>query len=91
MPTISRFYGIVIRMWFADHPPPHFHAFEQDNEAQIRISDGEIIHGRLSRPAQRLVKQWTQMNRAILIANWETSRSGSRRPMQQIPGLDTPR
>ncbi len=43
MPEISRFYGIVIRMFFRDHQPAHFHARFGEFEAQINISDGEII------------------------------------------------
>lgn len=78
-------------MWFGDHAPPHFHAYEQDNEAQASIADGEILHGRLSKRAQRLVKEWTQINRTALMTNWKASRPGSRRAMERIPGLDTPR
>ena len=90
MPTISSFYGIAIRMWFNDHPPPHFHAHEQDNEAEVRIADGEIMHGRLSKGAQRLVKQWTEINREALMTNWQAARPGSRKPLERIPGLGTP-
>lgn len=90
MPTISWFYGIAIRMWFNDHAPPHFHAYEQENEAQVGIADGEIMHGRLSKGAQRLVKQWTEINRDALMTNWQAARPGSRKPLERIPGLDTP-
>lgn len=77
-------------MYFGDHAPPHFHAYEQDNEAQVAIADGEIIKGRLSKQARGLVKQWTELNRAVLMTSWEASRPGSRRAMERIPGLDTP-
>jgi len=86
MPTISSFYGISIRMFFGDHAPPHFHAYEAGNEAQIRISDDEIVKGRLSKAAQGLVKEWTAIQE-----NWDASRPGSRKPLIRIPGLDTPR
>ncbi|WP_414643523.1 DUF4160 domain-containing protein [Brevundimonas sp.] len=91
VPTISWFYGISIRMYFGDHAPPHFHAYEPGNEAQVRIADGEIIKGRLSRSARGLVKEWTLINQAALMENWERSRPGLRNPLQRIPGLDTPR
>lgn len=78
-------------MYFGDHAPPHFHAYEAENEALVRIDDGEIIKGRLSKTAKRLVKEWTQINQAALIENWEASRPGSRKPLSRIPGLDTPR
>lgn len=90
MPTISWFYGISIRMFFGDHAPPHFHAYEAGNEAQVRISDGEIMRGRLSKQARGLVKEWTLINQEALIENWDNSRPGSRMPLRRIPGLDTP-
>jgi hypothetical protein len=90
MPTISWFYGISIRMYFGDHAPPHFHAYEQDNEALVRIADGEIIKGRLSRAAQRFVKEWTEINQAALTRNWEATRPGLRKELERIPGLDSP-
>ncbi|MHB8659658.1 MAG: DUF4160 domain-containing protein [Solirubrobacteraceae bacterium] len=45
MPTISRFYGIVIRMYFADHAPPHIHAVYGGEEAVVAIADGVVLHG----------------------------------------------
>ena len=78
-------------MWFNDHPPPHFHAYEQDFEAQIGIADGEILYGRLSRGARGLVKQWTEINRDALMTNWQAARTGSRKPLARIPGLGPPR
>lgn len=43
MPEISRFYGIVIRMYWADHPPPHFHAEYGSDQAQIRIDPVGVL------------------------------------------------
>lgn len=90
MPTISWFYGISIRIFFGDHAPPHFHAYEAGNEAQVRISDGEIMKGRLSKRARGMVKEWTLINQAALTENWDASRPGSRKPLSRIPGLDMP-
>jgi hypothetical protein len=47
MPEISRFYGVVIRMYFADHNPPHFHAFYGGQEARIDIQSLAAFSGRL--------------------------------------------
>ena len=47
MPTISWFYGIAIRMYFLDHPPPHFQAVYGEYEANIAIATGEVIKGHL--------------------------------------------
>jgi hypothetical protein len=77
-------------MYFGDHSPPHIHAYEAGNEAQVSIADGEIINGRLSKAARRLVKEWAQINQTALMENWERSRPGSRTPLRRIPGLDTP-
>ena len=48
MPEISRFYGIVIRMYWADHLPPHFHAHYGSNQAQIRIDPVGLFRGRFA-------------------------------------------
>lgn len=71
MPTISRFYGIVIRMYFADHAPRHFHAIYAGDEAVLAIATGEILRGRLPDRALRMVREWAAMHHAELAANWE--------------------
>jgi hypothetical protein len=48
MPRISSFYGIVIEMYYGDHPPPHFHARYGDENAKIEIATGEVLAGSLS-------------------------------------------
>jgi hypothetical protein len=57
MPRISSFYGIVIEMYFADHPPPHFHARYGGEVALIAIASGEVIRGSLPLNALRLVRE----------------------------------
>lgn len=88
MPTISWFYGISIRMFFNDHAPPHFHAIHNADEAIVAIDTGEVLRGRLSRTAQRLVREWALRYRAELMENWDRARAGARDPMERIPGLD---
>jgi hypothetical protein len=56
MPTIAYFYGIAIRMFFRDHPPPHFLAVYGGYEANVLIETGEVINGRLPPQAARLVQ-----------------------------------
>jgi hypothetical protein len=70
MPTISRFYGIVIRMYFSDHALPHFHAVYSGEEAVIAIESGEVIRGGLPERALRLVREWREIHRDELVANW---------------------
>ena len=58
IPTIGRFYGILIRMFFNDHGPPHFHARYGEFEATIDIGTLAIIEGQLPRRALNLVQEW---------------------------------
>jgi hypothetical protein len=64
LPRISEFYGIVIEMYFADHPPPHFHARYGGDEATIAIATGDVLAGSLPRRALRLVREWLDAHRA---------------------------
>jgi len=58
MPTLSIFFGIVIRMWHDDHPPPHIHAEYQGFEALVDIATGEVRDGSLLRKVAAIVKEW---------------------------------
>lgn len=71
VPAISRFYGIVIRMYFSDHAPPHFHAVYSGDEAVVAIETGEVIRGSLPERALRLVREWASMHTDELMADWE--------------------
>jgi hypothetical protein len=86
MPTISVFFGIAIRMFFSDHPPPHFHVSYQRHRAVMAIESGAIISGALPPAVQRLVRDWAMRHRAELMDNWERARA--RRALQRIPGAD---
>jgi len=63
MPTISSFYGILIRMYFADHAPPHFHAAYGESEAIFDIRTLEVIEGQLPRRAMAFVLEWAALHR----------------------------
>lgn len=71
MPTISAFYGIVIRMFVKDHPPPHFHALYGEYRARVAIPSGEVMDGELPPRAARLVREWASQHRLELEANWK--------------------
>jgi len=75
MPTISEFLGIVIRMYFNDHPPPHFHARYNDFEAVIQIEPLEIMEGTMPRRALGLVLDWAELHRAELLNDWDLCRA----------------
>lgn len=86
MPTIAYFYGIAIRMFFQDHPPPHFFASYSGHEANVAIETGEVIEGDLPGNAARLVREWTLAHRSELQDNWQRARKGQ--PLVKIAGLD---
>ncbi|MEO5363712.1 MAG: DUF4160 domain-containing protein [Magnetococcus sp. DMHC-8] len=71
MPKISLFYGIVIRMFFDEHVPPHFHAHYGHCQALIDINNLEVIKGDLPRRARELVLDWAELHQAELLRNWE--------------------
>ena len=66
MPTISMFFGIAIRMYFDEHPPPHFHAYYAGEEAVIAIETLEVKEGGLPRRALALVLEWALEHREEL-------------------------
>ena len=75
MPIISIFFGIVIRINFSDHHPPHLHADYQGFEGLFDIRTGEVLAGELPRTATRLVNEWIAANRAALAENWDRTYS----------------
>lgn len=74
MPEISRFFGIVIKMFYNDHAPPHFHAEYGEEEALFNIHTLEILEGHLSKRAKMLVVEWALEHRDELIGNWNKAR-----------------
>ena len=71
MPEISRFFGIIIRMYWADHNPPHFHAYYQEFEAEYNIHTLELLRGDLPRTAHRLVMEWASAHHEELLEDWQ--------------------
>ena len=86
MPIVSTFFGIVIRMFYREHGPPHFHAEFQGQHATFTF-DGGILSGNIrSQTALRLVRQWAVARRAQLESNWLRIKSGE--PLESIAPLD---
>lgn len=85
VPRICAFYGIIIAMYFGDHPPPHFHAKYGEHEAQFAIATGEILNGGLPRRARALVEEWAELHRAELMDDWE--RAIRQEPLHRIEPL----
>jgi hypothetical protein len=76
VPTISRFFGIVIAMFFDDHGFPHFHARHAEGEAKIRIDNLEVIDSSLGRRQLRFVLAWAELHQEELKENWRRARAG---------------
>jgi Domain of unknown function (DUF4160) len=77
MPTISLFYGILIRMYYNDHAPPHFHARYGEFEAAIDIGTRSVREGYLPGRALALVQEWAMIHRAELLENWRLCRENT--------------
>ena len=73
MPEICRFLGIVIRMYYRDHTPPHFHAEYGEYEITVDINGG-VVQGRFPRRALSAVLDWYNLHREDLAQNWELAR-----------------
>ena len=72
MPEISRFYGIIIFMFFNDHNPPHFKAKYGEFEANILIESGNMLNGDLPISKLRLVSAWAEIHKDELLKMWST-------------------
>jgi len=86
VPTISQFFGILIRMYFDDHAPPHFHAIYGNEEAVLAVDTLAVVEGHLPRRALSLVLEWASLHRAELRDNW--SRAERHEPLKPVPPLD---
>ena len=86
MPEISRFFGIVVQMYFDDHAPPHFHAIYGEQEAQVRISPLYMLAGRLPPRVLALIVEWASRHQTELLANWGRLQRGQ--PAVPIPPLE---
>lgn len=78
MPTISMFFGIIVRMYCgkAEHNPPHIHVYYQDHKAKFDIDTGDISDGTLPPKQTRLVEAWIELHREELMADWVLASQG---------------
>lgn len=75
MPEISRFYGIIIRMFYDDHAPPHFHAVYGEHELEVGIMPLKILRGSAPGRVKSLVLEWGALHQDDLMADWERCRN----------------
>ncbi len=86
MPEISRFFGIIIRMYFGDHPPPNFHAAYAGSQVKILIETLSIIEGEFPPRALGLVTEWAALHRSELFEFWELAAQSQ--PLHKIAPLE---
>ena len=82
MPVISRFYGIIIKMYFKDHGTPHFHAVYGEFNGVFEIDTLEMIEGDLPGRARKLILDWAEQYKNDLLVIWKNQE------FKQLPGLE---
>ena len=83
MPEITRFYGIIIHIYFnREHKPPHFHANYSGKEGAFSIETLEMLYGNLPSKAQALVKEWAAKHQKELMAMWESKTRQKLEPLE---------
>ena len=81
MPEISRFFGIIIRMYLevgAPHHFPHLHAYYQDNIAVFSIDPIELISGSMPKRQQRFIEAWAELHQEELLVDWHRLQAGQK-------------
>lgn len=86
MPTISRFFGIVITINYSDHPPPHFHVRYAERRPLVSIDGFRVLRGQLPPRVRGLVVEWASGHVAELHRNWELARH--QQPLEPIAPLE---
>ena len=85
MPIISRFFGIIVFMFWREHQPPHFHAKYGDQEVIVEIQTGKVT-GNISPRVLDMVQEWREMHEDDLIADWELAEEN--KPLKRIKPLE---
>ena len=85
MPQISSFFGIIIRMFYDEHNPPHFHAQYGEHRCSIDIRTFGVIEGYLPARALGLVVEWAILHQNELIENWRNMEE--KKPLSKITPL----
>lgn len=86
MPEISRFFGIIVAMYYDDHPPPHFHVRYGEHRAILEIEPVALLAGTLPPRVLGLVIEWATLHREELEQNWHHAREQA--PLNPIAPLE---
>ncbi|MEI6745272.1 MAG: DUF4160 domain-containing protein [Methylococcaceae bacterium] len=81
MPEVTRFYGIVVKLFFGDHPPPHFHVVYGEYNALFNIETLEMIEGDLPNRANKMVVEWATRYQTELLEMWQTQQFNKLPPL----------
>lgn len=82
MPEITRFYGIIIKIFFRDHNPPHFHAIYGEYNGYFDIKTLEMLEGDLPSKAQSLIIEWAENHQNEIMEMWDT------KTIKKLPPLE---
>ena len=82
LPVIARFYGIIIKMYFSDHLPPHFHAIYGEYNGLFEIDTLEMLEGDLPGRARKMIVEWAGIHKKELIEMWDN------KEFKQLKGLE---
>ncbi len=82
MHEVSRFYGIVIKIYFSGNPPPHCYAIHREQLGQIDIATGDMVEGDLGELSRGLVKAWVDLHRSELTSMWHREEISTLPPLQ---------
>jgi len=88
MPEISRFFGMIVTMYYNDHPPAHMHLRYGAYRVRLNLENGEILDGDLPRRALARARAWRDIHEDALFANWQ--RTLNREPLLPIEPLESP-
>jgi len=86
MPEISRFFGIIVAMYYDDHQPPHFHVRYGSNKGRFAIDDLRMLDGDLSPRTRGLVIEWAALHQEELRRDWELA--GRHEPLVPVSPLE---
>jgi hypothetical protein len=86
MPELARFFGIIISMYYNDHPPPHFHVRYGTQKAIIDIETLSVLAGELSPRVRGMVIEWATLHQTELLQNWDLARQNM--PLEKIIPLE---
>lgn len=84
MPVIARFYGVIIRMYFAksEHNPPHVHAIYGESVAALDIQTLQVLEGSLPNKAMEMVIEWVNIHKEELLEMWYTQEFKQLTPLE---------